>query len=73
MIEPENFIRIGTATNCHPIYKIHLQHIDELYPEKALSITIKAGGKSGEWDFAEFETVDLPALCKQINHIIDGE
>ncbi len=73
MIEPENFIRIGTATNCHPIYKIHLQHIDEADEQTALSIAIKAGGKSGEWYFAEFETVDLPALCERINHIIDGE
>ncbi len=73
MIEPENFIRTNRSSNSTPIYKIHLQYIDELYPEKALSIAKKAGGKSGEWEFAEFETVDLPALCEQINHIANSK
>ncbi len=73
IIKSEHFERIGTASNCHPIYRIHLQRIDD-DEVTALDIMKQVGGKeAAEQYFAEFETVDLPALCKRIERLANGE
>ncbi len=77
IIKSEHFERIGTASNCHPIYKIHLQRIDEICPETAFRIAGLAGGvkvnSQGEEHFVKFTTIDLPALCKRIEQLANGE
>ncbi len=73
-LKTEHFERIGTASNCHPIYKIHLQNIDKLNQRRATDIVRQAGGvESKEQYFAEFTTIDLPALCKRIERLANGE
>ncbi len=77
MIDPNNFIRIGTDDVGRFVYKLHLKHIDPLCPENALKLAKQAGGiqstvEGGEY-FVKFAAVDLQTLCKQIDHIIDGE
>ncbi len=73
IIKPEHFERIGTATNCHPIYKIHLQHFDKLNKQRAADIVKQAGGViSAEWGFAEFTTIYLTKLCKSIEQIANN-
>ncbi len=72
-LKPEYFTRTGSSSNDTPIYKIHLQRIDD-DEVTALDIMKQVGGKEeAEQYFAEFETGDLPALCEQIEKIANGE
>ncbi len=72
-LDPTLFTRIKTDEVGNGVYKIHLQHIDEVDPEVALKIAKQAGGvqslAEGEQYFVKFATADLPALCKDIERI----
>ncbi len=76
-LDPRIFTNIGVDENSTPLYKIHLQHIDEVDPEVALKIAKQAGGvqslAEGEQYFVKFATADLPALCKLIEKVGEQE
>ncbi len=72
-LDPKLFTNIGVDENSTPLYKIHLQHFDEICPETAFRIAGLAGGvktnTQGGEHFVKFSTNDLPALCKDIERI----